>query len=192
MRQLVVLFAMLVTNSAFAAKFSLDHAHSEVGFEVKHLVLFDVKGRFDKFSGEFEFDDKTGNLTNVMATIEADSINTNEPDRDKHLRSADFFETSKFKTITFKGKKVNKSGNKPVSISGDLTIHGVTKPVTLNLEYQGIAQDAWGNTKLGFKATGEIDRKEFGLTWNKKLDKGGLAVGEKVKIIIAGQAGQKK
>jgi polyisoprenoid-binding protein YceI len=175
---------------ANAAKFKLDPAHSEVGFKIKHLGISTVKGKFKKYDGTFEFDEATGKLENLKATIDAASIDTNEGKRDEHLRSPDFFETKKYPTIEFKSTKVDTAGIKPTKITGDLTMHGMTRPVTLDVTYNGSTKDPWGNTQIGFEATGKVNRKDFGLKWNKALETGGFVVGEDVIIEIAGEATQ--
>jgi polyisoprenoid-binding protein YceI len=186
-------FATLTFSfTAFAVTYNLDEAHTNVSFKVKHLVISTVSGRFDKFKGSFDWDAKAGKLENVRVTVDANSVDTNEPDRDKHLRSPDFFDTAKFKTLEFVGKKVNYTGGKPTQVMGDLTIHGVTKPVTLEVTLNGEATDPWGNQKLGFDAKTRVDRKDYGLKWNKTLDKGGVAVADEVDIIIEGEANMVK
>lgn len=178
----------LITASAFAKPFKLDSAHMQIGFSIKHLMIFDVLGRFNKFQGSFDFEPEKGELKNVEVIIETNSIDTNESDRDKHLRSPDFFNTEKFSQMTFKSQKVINSDNKPVEVHGHLTLMGSSKPVVLKVNYKGMGQDLNGNTRLGFEATTKINRKDFGMTWNKKLDKGGMAIGDEVSISIHGEA----
>jgi polyisoprenoid-binding protein YceI len=190
MRSLLCASLVLILSSsvALAEKYTLDAAHTSVNFTVPHLVVSKVKGRFDKFDGTFDFDEKTQKLENVAVEIQADSVNTNEKDRDKHLRSKDFFDVEKFKTLTFKSKKTDYEGNKPSKLEGDLTIHGVTKPVVFELDYNGAVTDPWGNRRVSFEAKTKINRKDFGLTWNKALEAGGFVVGDDVKIEIEGEA----
>lgn len=183
---------MMVSTSAFAAKYKLDPSHSQVGFSVKHLVVSNVKGHFSKYEGSFDFDEKKGTVSNVDVKIEAASINTNDEKRDEHLRSADFFDTAKHKEITFKGKKVDVVGGKPTKVTGDLTMRGVTKSVVLDIDYGGAATDPWGNEKIGFTLTGKINRKDFGVNWSKNLDKGGAVVADDVKIEIEVEANKVK
>lgn len=184
-------------TSAFASsKYTLDPAHTSVTFRVPHMMISSVPGRFDKFDGEFSFDEKTGKVEGLTAKIDIDSINTNEPKRDAHLKNEDFFgvRTKANKVVeekrwmTFAATKVDTKGNKPTSITGDLTLNGVTKPVTLKVTHKGPAKDPWGNTKVGFEATGKINRKDFGLVYNKVLETGGVLIGEEVEIAINGQA----
>ncbi|MBO9666326.1 MAG: polyisoprenoid-binding protein [Bdellovibrio sp.] len=189
MRLLIpALLTAFVAISAHAEKFKLDPAHTNVQFQVPHLVVSKVKGHFTKFDGSFDFDEKSMKLDNVMVTIQADSLNTNEADRDKHLRSPDFFDVTKYPTLTFKGTKVNYDNNKPHEIEGDLTIHGVTKKVKLEIDYKGAVTDPWNNRRVAFELEGKVNRKDFGLKWNKAMEAGGFVVGDDVKIEIEGEA----
>lgn len=183
---------LLISTSAFATKYKIDPEHSHVGFSVKHLVVSNVKGNFGKYEGGFEFDEKKGTVSNIDVKIDAASINTNDAKRDEHLRSADFFDTAKHKEITFKGKKIDVVNNKPTKVTGDLTIRGVTKSVTLDIDYGGTATDPWGNEKLGFSMSGKINRKDFGVSWHKALDKGGAVVSDDVKLEIEVEANKVK
>lgn len=191
MKRITGMFAALLLTSSvsFAEKvsYTLDPAHSEVGFSVKHLVIATVKGRFTKFEGTFNFDEAKKELSDVDVKIDATSINTAEPKRDEHLNSPDFFDTKTHSSITFKSDKVTGKG-KPTKVSGTLTMRGVSKPITLDVDYKGTVKDAWGNDKVVFTATGKLNRKDFGVSWNKSLDKGGVAVGDEVTVIIDGQA----
>lgn len=191
-KTLAVVALMMVSTSAFAAKYKVDSSHSQVGFSVKHLVVTNVKGHFAKYEGGFDFDEKKGTVSNIDVKIDAASINTNDEKRDEHLRSPDFFDVAKHKDITFKGKKVEFTGGKPVKVSGDLTIRGVTKPVTLDIDYGGAVTDPWGNEKVGFTLTGKINRKDFGVNWSKNLDKGGAVVADDVKLEIEVEANKVK
>ncbi len=184
----VVLGCLLLSAPAWATKYDIDTTHTQVGFEVTHMMVSSVPGRFDKFEGSFEFDEKTGKITNLSAKIDAASVNTNNKDRDDHLRNPDFFDVAKFPTIEFVGNGSTASGGKPKTAKGKLTIHGKTEDVALELKHKGPVVDPWGKTRVGFEAKTTIDRKKFGLTWNKALDKGGLAVGNEVEIIIKGEA----
>ncbi|HEX4924644.1 MAG TPA: YceI family protein [Bdellovibrionales bacterium] len=175
-------------STAFAGKYVLDTAHGEVGFKIKHLGISTVRGKFNDFNGTFEWDEATGKLENLKATIKTASIDTNNDKRDDHLRSPDFFNAKKNPTITFTGKKVESANNKPTKIIGDLTMNGITKEVALDVKYEGATKNPWGQDVVGFEATGKVNRKDFGLTWNKTLETGGLLVGEEVTIEIAGEA----
>jgi len=147
-------------------------------------MISTVKGRFKDFSGKFILDDKTQKPTSVNATIVAKSLDTSEAKRDEHLRSKDFFEVEKFKDLTFASTEIKfDNGNKGI-MKGNLTIHGITKPVTWAVEFRGTAKDPWGNEKAALKATTTINRKDFGLTWNKALELGGVLVGEDVRIEV--------
>lgn len=179
---------LLLSSSAFAAKFELDPSHTVVSFTAPHLMISKVKGRFDKFSGSFDFDEKTMKLDNIQVMVKTDSINTNEKDRDKHLRSPEFFDVAKFPEMTFKSTKVIYEKDKPDKVEGDLTIRGITKPVTLDIDYNGAITDAWGNRVVSFEAETKVNRKDFGMVWNKALDKGGVTVGDEIKLEIEGEA----
>lgn len=179
--------AIVASSLAQASVYAIDKTHTEVGFSVKHLMVTNVKGRFDKFQGSFFFDEKKGELKDVDIKIETASVNTNEADRDKHLRNADFFDAEKFDAISFKSTKVELKDKKPNKVHGNLTIRGVTKPVVLDVVYQGNVMDPWGNEKVAFSATTKINRKDFGVSWQKNLDKGGVVVGDEVTITIEGQ-----
>jgi len=180
--------SLLMTATASAAPYVIDSSHTEVGFSVKHLMIANVKGRFDKFTGTFDFDPAKNQLNKVNVEIETASIDTNEADRDKHLRSNDFFGVDKYPKITFKSDKIEYSGDKPVKAIGTLKIRDKSKQVILDLDYRGAITDAWGNNKIIFAAMTKINRKDFGITWNKALDKGGVTVGDEVNISIEGQA----
>lgn len=177
----------LASNLSWAADYKLDESHTSIGFKVKHLVIATVSGRFNKFSGTFKFDSATGKVQDLKVSIVADSIDTNEPDRDKHLKSKDFFDVEKFKTVEFVGKEVVYADKKPVEVKGDLTIHGIKKAVTLKVEFKGEATDPWGNQRVAFEASSKVNRKDFGLNWNKNLDKGGVMIADEVSIIIEGE-----
>ena len=202
LKQLILLLSITIgfSSLSFASRYNLDRAHMSVGFSIKHLVISNVNGRFDNFEGHFNFDPKKGELTGIEAKINLDSINTNETKRDAHLRGPDFFGTRdkkgklkpKNQYMTFKSTKVVNRGKKPTKVTGMLTLNGKTKPVALDVEYKGAVTDPWGTNKVVFVATGEIKRKDFGLTYNKALETGGLVIGEKVKISIEGEANEQK
>ncbi|MFM6927582.1 MAG: YceI family protein [Bdellovibrio sp.] len=182
---LVLIFA---TSVAHAEKFTIDPSHTGVQFQVPHLVVSKVKGRFDKFEGSFDFDEKTMKLDNVMVTIHTDSVNTNQADRDKDLRSPNFLEVTKYPKIEFKSTKTIYEKDKPKKVEGNLTIHGVTKKVTLDINYNGAVTDPWKNRRVAFDAETKINRKDFDLKWNQALETGGFVVGDEVKISIEGEA----
>jgi polyisoprenoid-binding protein YceI len=166
---------------------AIDRSHSEVAFQVRHL-LSKVRGRFTEFDGTIEFDEVNPQDSRVDVTIQASSIDTAEPDRDKHLRSADFFDVEKYPTLAFVSTSVTPAGVNRYDVRGDLTIHGVTQQVVLPASYLGAAKDPWGNTKLVFEAELTLNRKDFGLNWNAALETGGFLVGEDVKVSLSIQA----
>lgn len=159
-----------------ATKWNLDTTHSEITFKVRHMMISNVKGAFNTFTAEVEAEDDTFKNAKVTATIQTDSIDTNNSDRDTHLKSADFFNVEQNPTITFE------SDSLADDVTGHLTINGVTKPVQLEVEFGGINQDPWGNTKAGFTFEGKIKRSDFGLNWNAALETGGVLVSDEVKI----------
>ena len=178
----------MTTQTATAVRtLAIDRSHSEVGFQVRHL-LSKVRGRFNEFDGTIEFDEGNPANSRVDVTIHAASIDTGEPDRDKHLRTADFFDVEQYPTLNFKSTSVAPRGENTFDVLGDLTIHGVTRQVTLPASFLGAAQDPWGNTKLVFEADLTLNRKDFGLTWNAALETGGFLVGDEVKVSLAIQA----
>ncbi len=159
---------------------NIDASHSSAGFTVRHLMVSKVRGRFDSIAGSITVaEDRL--QSRVDATLDASSVNTSDANRDGHLKSPDFFDTENFPTITFATTAVTASGEDYL-LTGDLTIKGVTKPVGLTLEFNGVAGDPWGGTRAGFSAETEINRKDWGLEWNAALETGGVVVGEKVKI----------
>ena len=186
MKQLKIYFGLLASlflcqSLALAATYKIDADHTTVSFKIKHLFS-KVQGRFDKFEGMIEYDEKNPASWKTEATIQAASINTNVEGRDKHLKGPDFFDVEKFPTITFKSTGVTDASGTNAKLNGVLTIHGVEKPVTLDLEALGVAKDPWGNTVAGFFAKTTINRKDFGLTWSKVAETGQLLVGEEVEI----------
>ena len=164
-------------------KWSLDPTHSELGFKIRHLMITNVSGNFKKFSIEVETDNDDFASAKVQASIDIDSINTNNEQRDIHLRNADFFEVTSHPTADFKSTKIVKTGDDTFDLYGDLTIKGITKAIRLSLEYSGNAKDPWGNLKAGFAITGRINRKDFGITFNSPLETGGVALGDEIKVI---------
>ncbi|PTL83773.1 YceI family protein [Vitiosangium sp. GDMCC 1.1324] len=184
MKPAIAALVLAAPSFAFASEFDIDSAHSGAQFSVKHLMVSNVRGAFSKVTGKANIDEKDITKSTVEASIDATTVNTNEPKRDEHLRGADFFDTAKYPTITFKSTKVEKAGEN-LKVTGDLTLHGVTKPVVLNVEgFTTESKDPWGNTKRGGTATTKINRKDFGLAWNAALETGGVAVGEEVSITL--------
>lgn len=185
MRKLIaIILSTVVSSTAWAADYEIDSTHSSVVFKVKHLAISTVPGRFGDVTGRFSFDPTRVEASKAEAKIAVASINTMDTKRDDHLRSADFFDVSKFPSITFKTSKVEKVSDTAFKATGDLTIHGVTKPVTLDVTYGGSAKDPWGKERAAFEAKTLINRKDFGLTWSKTLETGGLVVGDDVQISL--------
>lgn len=164
--------------------YQIDTQHSSAQFKVRHMMIANVKGEFDKLSGSVDFDPANLSATKVEAVIEVASISTRETDRDNHLKSADFLDAEQFPQITFKSTSAVKDGD-GYEVLGDLTIHGVTKPVTLEVEsLSDEIKDAWGFMRRGLSATTTIERSEFGLVFNIPMDGGGVVVGDKVHITL--------
>ena len=180
--------SLMLITSAHAAEYKIDSSHSKIGFTVKHLMISKVSGTFKDFEGTFEFDKDKGVLGSHNFVVKTASVDTQEPKRDEHLKGPDFFDVAKFPTMTFAKTKISKDGKDKYKWAGDLTIHGVTKPVTFDLEYTGSATDPWGNKRAGFTATTKISRKEFGLVWNKAIESGGVVVGDEVTINLEAEA----
>ena len=172
-----------IAGAAAATTWKVDVAHTTVGFSVKHLFTR-VQGRFDEFEGTIVFDPANPKAAKVSGTIQAASINTNNAKRDKHLRSADFFDVAKHPTLSFESTSVHTDDAGAGTIEGELTIHGVTKPVVIEVEYLGQGADPWGNVRAGFVAKLEVDRKDYGLNWNEVLETGGVLVGDLITIRI--------
>jgi polyisoprenoid-binding protein YceI len=170
-----------------------DAAHSEIGFKITHWMVNKVHGSFDKFEGQISYDEKNVEKSKVDVTIDTASINTRNDMRDKHLKSPDFFDVEKFPQATFKSSKVEKAKDgKGLDVSGDLTLHGITKPVVLKVTIPGKIEDNYGNTRLGFEATTTLKRTDFGIAWNKTNKTGTTMLGDDVEIDITGEAVQKK
>jgi polyisoprenoid-binding protein YceI len=187
MKNFILLLAIsgfLAATSAYATEYGFDKAHTHIGFSVKH-ILGKVPGDYREFDGSFSFDPKKPEASKVQVTIQSASINTGIEMRDKHLKSGDFFDVDKFPTLTYVSNKVSKvaGSDKKYRVEGDLTLHGVTKPVALDVEYLG-ADTLMGAKIVGFSATTRIDRRDFGLVWNKTLESGNLLVGNDVDITL--------
>lgn len=186
----------VAASPAAATEWALDDAHTEVGFSVRHMMVTDVKGAFDKYSGAINIDEKDPTKSRVNVEIDVNSVNTKVAKRDAHLKSADFFDAANHPKITFKSTKIEKGAKaNTYKMTGDLTIRGTTKPVVLDVE----VSDAWadpkewgGNVHRGVKATGKINRQDFGLKWQTKLDKGGVVVGDEVTLHINAELIEKK
>ncbi|MBE0490644.1 MAG: polyisoprenoid-binding protein [Sulfurospirillum sp.] len=176
---LIPMLIALLFNFANADEYVIDTAHSHVAFSVKHMTIATVKGEFKKFDGEIEFDTQTKKLLKLTGSIESASIETGIIKRDGHLKSADFFDAQKFANIEFVATKITDD-----AVIGNLSIKGITKEITLEPSINGVIKDFQGNTRVGFSLEGKINRKDFGLTWNKLLESGGVVVGDKIKIMI--------
>jgi|688.fasta_scaffold20247_5 polyisoprenoid-binding protein YceI len=169
---------------ANAATYKIDSSHSAVNFKVKHLGISNVSGKFGDFSGTFDFSEKEISESKTNAIIKITSVDTGIKQRDDHLKGADFFEADKFPEITFTSKSVKSTGNNTFDVLGNLSLHGVSKPATLKVTYDGSEKDPWGNQRAAFTGTTKINRKDFGLSWNKTLDSGNLLVGEDINITL--------
>jgi len=179
--------AVTATQTATApglTTWQLDPSHVEAGFAVRHLMISHVKGRFGTVVGTVLVQGDDFATAQVDVTIDAASVDTREPKRDEHLRSADFFNVEKFPTLTFKSRRVEPTDPDHYRLIGDLTIHGVTREVALDVVTEGLVRDPWGNEKAGFSAKGLIKRSDFGLHWNAALETGGFVVGDEVKLSI--------
>ncbi len=163
-------------------KWTIDPSHSEISFKAKHLMITNVKGVFKEFEGTVYTSGKDFLTSDIEFKMNPASIDTGAPDRDGHLKSADFFDIENFKEVTFKGTTVAKSDDENYSLTGDLSIKGVTQKVKLNVEFGGVMKDPWGNEKAGYAISGKINRKDFGLTWNAALETGGVLVSDEIKI----------
>ncbi|MFH1688081.1 MAG: YceI family protein [bacterium] len=184
-RALIILtLTVLTIPAARAAKWQLDKAHSSIGFSVKHMVISSTTGTFADFDGFVEFDGEKAAGGKVEVTARMASVNTDDEKRDEHLRGGDFFDVDKFPTMNFTSKKVIAGEGSEFKLVGDLTIKGITQEVTFDCEFNGVVTDPWGNTKAGFSASAKINRQDFGVSWSKTLDSGGLVVGDEVKISI--------
>jgi polyisoprenoid-binding protein YceI len=187
-----VLVAVFAAAPLFAETFTIDPGHSDASFRVKHLMS-NVKGNFGDLAGTIDLNRENPAASSVEFTINATSIDTANDNRDKHLRSADFFDVEKFPQITFKSTKIAASGTKDLyNVTGNLTMHGVTKQVVLPVTFLGFAKDPWGNERAGFEIETTLNRKDYGLNWNKALDQGGFLLGEDVKVSVALEAVKKK
>lgn len=178
---------MTTTTTTPVRTYEIDKAHSEAVFQVRHL-LTKVSGRFEDFKGAVRFDEAAPAESSIDFTIQAASINTNQPDRDAHLRSADFFDVERFPTLTFVSRSVEARGDRRFDVAGDLTIHGISRSVTLPVTYLGAARDPWGNERAGFETEVRLNRRDFGLTWNAALETGGFLVGDDVRVTVSMQA----
>ncbi len=178
-----VLFALTSPASA-ASVYQIDPVHTSITFSVRHMVISNVKGQFTKFKGTITLDENDLTQSKVNVTIDAASINTGNEKRDADLRSENFLDVKKYPTITFKSKTIEKTGENTYRLIGDLTLHGVTREVQIPVTFHGIINDPWGNRRLGAHAAVTINRQDFGISWSKTLEGGGLVVGNDVHIDI--------
>jgi polyisoprenoid-binding protein YceI len=177
--EVMILFPLVV--HAEPARWNLDPEHSTIEFRVAHMVVSKTTGRFTDYTGFADMDAEAGTVTAIEATIKAGSVSTNHEKRDAHLRNADFLDVEHYPTMIYRLKSYKKTAESFTAI-GDFTLRGVTKEVTLVGRYNGATKDPWGNVRAGFSAEGKLNRKDFGLVWNKTLDSGGLVVGDEVQI----------
>ena len=191
-RSVVVAAVLAAPLCAHAAAWEVDPAHSSVGFAIRHMMISTVRGQLRTFSAKIVGDPTSPSGATLEATLDPASIDTGNEKRDGHLKSPDFLDVQKFPTITFKSTGIQKAGDGKLKVTGDLTLHGVTKPVVLEVEGPTPAiKDPMGNTKAGAHATTRINRKDFGIVWNKTMDGGGLMVGDDIDVTIDVEAVQK-
>lgn len=193
-RQLLSAASLAVLSSApaLADEYELDPAHSTAQFSVRHMMVSTVRGQFDRVTGTASLDEKDLTKSKVEVSIEAKSINTREPKRDEHLRSPDFFDAVKFPAVTFSSTKVEKAEGGKFKVTGDLTMRGVKKSVTLLAEITAPVKNPWGQQVRGVTASGKLNRKDWGLTWNKGLEAGGVLVGDEIQLVIDAELNPKK
>ncbi|WP_405555156.1 YceI family protein [Streptomyces canus] len=168
--------------TALTGDYTIDASHSTIGFTVRHAMVTNVKGKFDEFSGSLHLDGGDPSASTASIDVKMDSIDTGSADRDGHLKSADFFKIEEFPTMTFRSTKAEALGDEDYRITGDLTILGTTKSLTIDLEFNGAAKDPFGNERVGFEGKAEIKRSEWGLTWNAALETGGVLISDKIKL----------
>ncbi len=174
----------MTAGAPTTSTWAIDASHTEVEFSVRHLMISNVKGRFGTVTGEVVLDPATPRKVQIAVAIDVTSIDTREEKRDAHLRSADFFDVAQFQTMTFSGGTISGNTEGEFTLAGELTIRGVTKPITLDVTFEGAGGDPWGGTRRGFSAKGKLMRSAFGLEWNAALETGGVVVGDEVKIMI--------
>lgn len=177
-------FVLVAALPVQAADYNIDTSHSSVTFQIKHLAISKVKGAFHDFTGSFSYDPAKPEASSAVVVIQMASVDTGNEKRDDHLRNPDFFEVDTYPNMTFKSTSVKMKNDEEGQVTGNLTMHGVTKPVTLDLEINGMITDPWGNERVGASLSGEINRKDWGLTWSKAMETGGLVVANEVKISI--------
>jgi polyisoprenoid-binding protein YceI len=182
-RFLITLIVSIVPATTFAADYTIDNDHSSVEFKIRHLAIANVNGAFGKFEGTISYDPKNIAASKTTEKISAESISTENAKRDDHLKNADFFNVTKFPELQFVSTETTGTPE-AFKVMGDLTMHGITKPVVLDVTYNGSAKDPYGNDRVGFSATTSLNRKDFGLTWSKLTEAGAIVVGDEVKITL--------
>ncbi|MFE2043316.1 YceI family protein [Streptomyces sp. NPDC059477] len=168
--------------SAVTGEYTLDPAHTTIGFTARHAMVTNVKGKFLDFTGTLHLDGDDPAKSTAAIDVKMESVDTGNPDRDGHLKSSDFFKIDEFPTMTFRSTRAEAVGDDDYRITGDLSVLGVTKPITIDLEFNGAAKDPFGNERVGFEGKTEIKRSEWGLTWNAALETGGFLVSDKIKL----------
>ncbi len=175
----------LTAPQTATSTWNLDPVHSVAEFKVKHMMISNVKGQFTGISGVLTLDETDPRQSSIQASIDAATVNTREPQRDAHLKGPDFFDVERYPSLTFRSTGVQRIDDGELAVTGDLTIHGITRPVVFQVEGPTLpGKDPWGNTRMGISATTKINRKDFGLTWNAALEAGGILVGEEVTITL--------
>jgi polyisoprenoid-binding protein YceI len=174
------------------ASYSIDKTHSEVAFSARHMVFAKIRGQFKEWSATLSYDEADPAKSSVQVDVLTASIDTREAQRDGHLRSGDFFDSEKFPKMTFQSKRVEVAGKGHYKLVGDLTLHGVTRELALDVEESGRGKDPWGNERIGFNAKGSLQRSDFGLKWNQALETGGVLVSDKIEIEVEAQVVQGK
>jgi polyisoprenoid-binding protein YceI len=188
---LAAVFTLCSVATGYAAdRYEIDPAHSSINFTIKHLVISKVKGNFLQFSGTIMFDEKDINKSSVEVKIATASISTSNPDRDKHLKSADFFDAEKYPEITFKSDKIIKKDNGYLAV-GNLNMHGISKKIEIPFTFAGPIKDPWGNTRYGIEGSSTINRQDWKVSWNKAMDNGGVMIGNDVEIVLNVEAFKK-
>jgi polyisoprenoid-binding protein YceI len=178
----------LAAPQTTTATWNIDPVHSVAEFKVKHMMISNVKGQFTKVTGVMALDEADVTKSHIEGSIEAASVSTRDAQRDAHLKSADFFDVEKFPTLSFKSTRVTRTADGELAVTGDLTIHGVTREVVFNVEGPTPpAKDPWGNTRVGLSATAKFSRKDYGLTWNAALETGGILIGDEVTVTLDAQ-----
>ena len=162
--------------------YQIDPAHSRIGFVARHAMVTKVRGQFNDFSGTLHLDEADPSRSTADVTVQMRSVETGQPQRDEHLRNSDFFEVDAYPTMTFRSTRAERHGDDNYRLTGDLTIKGVSRPVTLDIEYNGLVRDPFGNDRAGFEARATINRKDWGLTWNVALEAGGFMVSDKINL----------